>query len=151
MSTPHTVIHDAVIDILANMGPCTIDEVVRLLPAHDWNEAFFAVDEMSRDGRLVLRRPSDSNSGYQLSLSASHPLAKQVSKRPASVRFCVGCGYLCDEIDPEDGQSQWVEAHRYLKKYRRTWIELDRNDVFCPACAHLFACARRSARPHKVA
>lgn len=141
MSTAQSVIEDAVIEVLARTGPCTIDDMVKSLPALGWSEVFSAVDDMSRDGRLVIRRPSSSS--YQLSLSASRPLKTPVSKRSAPVRFCVGCGYLCDEIDPGDLQSPWVQAHRYLKKYRLTWIELDRNDGLCPACAYVQACGTR--------
>lgn len=151
MSAVQTGIQDAVIDILTNMGPCTMDQLVESLPAHDWSEVFSAVDEMSRDGRLVLRRHSQSNSGYQLSLSPSCRIGRQVSTRPSAVRFCVGCGYLCDEINPEDGRSPWVEAHRYLKKYGLTWIELDRTDGFCPACSRVQACGTRRVPPRAAA
>ncbi len=147
MSTAQTSIHDAVIDILARTGPCTMDEVVYSLPSYGWSEVFFAVDHMSRDGRLVIQRPSSSV--YQLSLSAScqeHRIEcgqrTERTGRPP-VHFCMGCGYLCDEIGSEDGQSPWVEAHRYLKKYGLTWIELDRTDDMCPACARVVACGRR--------
>jgi hypothetical protein len=138
MSPAHSLIEDTVIDILTHTGPCTMDELVGSLPSQDWSQVFSAVDQMSRDGRLVLRRiPS---CGYRLSLSPSRPITSPVSKKNP-VPFCVGCGYLCDKIDPEDVQSPWVEAQRYLHKYRLTWIELDRNDEFCPACARVFASA----------
>lgn len=151
MSPAQTVIQDTVIDILALMGPCTMDDVVRSLPKHSWSEVFSAVDGMSRDGRLVLRRHSHSNSCYQLSLSASCLKERQARKRPAPVRFCVGCGYLCDEIDPGDGQSPWVEATRYLNKYGLTWIELDRTDGFCPACSRVQVCGMRRVPPRVAA
>lgn len=138
MATAQSVIEDMVIDILAHTGPCTMDDMVQALPAYNWSEVFSAVDDMSRDGRVVLRRHSIF--AYQLSLPASRALERPVRKRPAPVSFCVGCGYLCDEINPGDGQSPWIEAHRYLKQYRLTWIELDRNDGFCPACARVQAC-----------
>ena len=151
MSPSQTILQDAVIDILAHMGPCTIDEVVRSLPAHGWSEVFSVVDEMSRDGRLVLRRPSNSNSGYQLSLSPCWRVGSTIHNRPAHVRFCVGCGYLCDEIEPEDGRAPWVEARHYLKKYGLTWNELDRTDDLCPACARVLACGTRRVPPRAVA
>jgi hypothetical protein len=143
MSTAQTSIHEAVIDVLAHMGPCMMDEVVRSLPAHGWSEVFSAVDDMSRDGRLVLRRSSNSSSEYQVSLSDSCQADRSERTRPDPVQFCVGCGYLCDKIDPEVGQTPWVEARRYLKKYSLTWIELDRTDDMCPACARVLACGRR--------
>ncbi len=143
MSPAQTSIQDAVIDNLAHRGPCTMDELVESLPTYVWSEVFSVVDGMSRDGRLVLRRCSNSSFEYQLFLSDSCRADRPKRTRPAPVPFCVGCGYLCDEIEPEDGQRPWVDAHRYLKKYGLTWIELDRTDGFCPACAHVVACGRR--------
>lgn len=137
MSTAQSAIEDAVIDILAHTGPCTIDEVVQSLPTHDWSEVFFAVDHMSRDGRLVFRR--SSNSVYELSLSASSREDGTEVTRSTQVRFCLGCGYLCDKITPEDGPSPWVEANRYLKKHGLTWFELERIDAMCPACSRVQA------------
>lgn len=151
MPIVQTGIQDAVIAILTNMGSCSMDQLVGSLPAHDWSEVFSAVDEMSRDGRLVLRRHSHSNSGYQLSLSPSCLVGRQVSTRPSPVRFCVGCGYLCDEMAPEDGQTPWVEATRYLQKYGLTWIELDRTDDFCPACSRVQACGTGRVPPRAAA
>ncbi|MBX3303894.1 MAG: hypothetical protein KF693_16910, partial [Nitrospira sp.] len=138
MSTAQTVIENTVIEVLAHTGPCTMDEVVGLLPKHGWSEIFSAVDEMSRDGRLVLRR--SSNSVYQLSLSPLWQGDRTERTGPAQVRFCVGCGYLRDEGESEDGSSPWVEASRYLKKYGLTWIALDRTDAMCPACSRVQAC-----------
>ncbi|QPD05272.1 MAG: hypothetical protein Nkreftii_003046 [Candidatus Nitrospira kreftii] len=143
MSTVQTDIPSAVIDILAHMGPCTMDQLVELLPAHGWSEVFSAVDDMSRDGRLMLRRSSNSSSEYQVSLSDSCQADRPDRTRPDPVQFCVGCGYLCDKIDPEVAQAPWIEARRYLKKYSLTWIELDRTDDMCPACARVVACGRR--------
>lgn len=151
MSTAQTRIQDAVIDILAHMGPCMMDEVIRSLPAHGWSEIFSAVDAMSRDGRLVLRRSSNSSSEYQVSLSESCRAHRPESTRPAPVQFCVGCGYLCDKIELEEGQAPWVEARRYLQKYGLTWIELDRTDDMCPACARVLACGRRRIPPRAEA
>lgn len=141
MPTAQSIIEDAVIDILDQTGPCTIDEVVQSLPPHDWSEVFFAVDTMSRDGRLVFRRPS--NSVYQLSLSLSGQRERTEHVRCIQVQFCLGCGYLCDETKPEGGRAPWVEANRYLKKHGLTWFELDRIDTMCPACSRVQACGRR--------
>ena len=141
MSTAQSVIENAVIDMLVQTGPCTMDEVATSLPAHSWSEVFSAVDEMSRDDRLVLRRPSNSSSGYELSLSASCRGDRPVRTRPAPVRFCVGCGYLCDAIQAEDGETPWTDASQYLKKYGLAWNKLERRDDACPACARVLACA----------
>ncbi len=146
MSTARLVIEDAVIEVLAHTGPCTMDEIVELLPLHGWSEIFSAVDEMSRDGRLVLRR--SSTSVYQLSLS---PSCRGERPERAQVRFCVGCGYLCDEGESRDGASPWVEASRYLKKYGLTWVALDRTDAMCPACSRVQACGTHRIPPRAAA
>ena len=65
-------------------------------------------------------------------------------------RFCVGCGYLCDEIHPEGGHAQWMDAHRYLTKYGFHWDDLDRDDDACPFCARVLACARQGDLPEMV-
>ncbi len=43
---------------LERFGPCTPDELVQRLPTYTWNQVFAAVDQLCRDGRLTLRRPS---------------------------------------------------------------------------------------------
>ena len=67
---------DAVIDILQKTGPCCMDDLVTYLPNHSWSEIFVAVDRMSRDGRLVLRRIS--RSGYQVSLPSPESAYQEV-------------------------------------------------------------------------
>jgi hypothetical protein len=149
MSTAQSFIENAVIDILAHTGPCTIDEVAQSLPAHNWSEVFFAVDNMSRDGRLVVRRPSGSV--YQLSLSESSQGNRTERTASTQVRFCLGCGYLCDKVTPKGEPSPWVEANRYLKKHGLTWFELERIDSMCPACSRVQACGTRRVPPRLAA
>lgn len=132
MKTLTCTVEDKILHVLQSTGPCSLDEVSQQLRQHDWSEVLADVDRMSRDGRIVLRRDPGS-SGYRLSLPLS------------PVRFCVGCGYLCDEIRPEDGQGQWMDAHRYLDKYRLHWSDLDRTDDACPHCARVLACAHHRA------
>ena len=67
-----------------------------------------------------------------------------------AVRFCVGCGYLCDAHQTDGGQARWINAHEYLPRYGLCWEDLDRTDGTCPPCARVFACARRGDLP-KVA
>jgi hypothetical protein len=64
-----------------------------------------------------------------------------------SVRFCVGCGYLCDEIHPEGRQPLWIDGHTYVMKYGVRWSDLDRRDDACPNCARVFAIAQRGTHP----
>ena len=55
------------------------------------------------------------------------------------LRFCAGCGQVFDEIQPKDGQPQWMDVHAYLTKYGFHWEDLDRMDDACPPCARVFA------------
>ena len=143
MFTQNTKVEDAVIDTLAYKGPCTIDVVIASLSTYDWSEILSAVGATLRDGRLLLQGNSDS--GYRLSLSPSPSVKIQMHTKLGSVPFCMGCGYVCDEIDPDAAQSPWVDAHHYLTKYGGTWTELHRNEGFCPTCARLSTYARRGA------
>ena len=138
MNTLTHTVEETILDILQRSGPCSLDDVVQQLLHHDWSEIFAAVDRMSRDGRILLRRNPES-SGYHLSLPLSHP-AQAIRITAIPVRFCVGCGYLCDEIDPENGEAQWMDAHQYVTKYRLSWSLLDRIDDTCPHCARVLAC-----------
>ncbi len=61
-----TVVENAVGDALQTIGPCSLDDLVAQLPGHTWSDIFVAVDQMSRDGRLVLRLVPKS--GYRLFL-----------------------------------------------------------------------------------
>lgn len=62
---------------------------------------------------------------------------------PSSVRFCVGCGYVCDEIFSVGPLVQWMDGHRFVTKYGLRWEELVRMDDVCPPCARVFAIARQ--------
>jgi hypothetical protein len=63
---------EAVIELLRKSGSCSFDDLIRCLPHLSWGEVFVAVDRMSRDGRLLIRRrlllrPLGSSS-YQITL-----------------------------------------------------------------------------------
>ena len=62
-------VEDIIVEVLQRTGPCSLDDLVKQLPyqSHEWNEIFAAVDHMSRNRRIVLRRASGSV--YQLTLS----------------------------------------------------------------------------------
>jgi hypothetical protein len=67
MITIHATAEERIIEILQSTGPCSLDDVVRFLDSHlSWSNVFVAVDQMSRDGRVVLRRLG--NSTYQIAL-----------------------------------------------------------------------------------
>ena len=63
--------------------------------------------------------------------------------KPIFVCFCVGCGQVCDKIQPEDEQPRWIDAHTYVTKYGFRWETLDRSDEVCPPCARVFQAAAR--------
>jgi hypothetical protein len=47
-------------------SPCCLEDLVTYLPNLTWGEVFLAVDRMSRDGRLLLRKVGYST--YQITL-----------------------------------------------------------------------------------
>jgi hypothetical protein len=145
MIPAQSAIEDEVRDVLKQSGPCTIDEVIAALSHHNWNMVFSAVNTMSRDGRIVLRRLTESV--CQLSLPTSGHTIGYVLVKRLHVRFCVGCGYLYDEIHPDSAVGEWVEARHFLTKYAFSWGQLNRIDSTCPGCARVLACAR-TVRSH---
>lgn len=52
------VIESAILHDLERRGPCALEELVRDLPAYTWNQVFAAIDRLSREARVTLRRPS---------------------------------------------------------------------------------------------
>jgi hypothetical protein len=62
-------IEEAII-IRLRSGPCCFDEIVTGLPDFSWREIFTAVDCMSRDGRVFLRKLGFSTYEISLGLAA---------------------------------------------------------------------------------
>lgn len=56
---------------LINHGPCTFEALVQRLSPFSWNEVFAAVDQLSRDGRLVLRHTTRFD--YEVSIGLTQP------------------------------------------------------------------------------
>lgn len=56
---------------LASRGPCTLDALLLRLPQFSWNEVFTAIDQLSREGRLVLRHPTRFD--YEVSIGKTQP------------------------------------------------------------------------------
>ena len=50
---------------LSQQGPCTLESLLDGLSDFSWSEIFSAVDQLSREGSLVLRRPA--RFGYEVS------------------------------------------------------------------------------------
>jgi len=81
MITIHATAEERIIEILESHGPCSLEDVVRFLHPHlSWSNVFIAVDQMSRDGRVLLRRLG--NSTYQIALpSPLVPPLRQLVRR----------------------------------------------------------------------
>ncbi len=60
----NSTVEEVVTEMLGKTGPCCLDDLVTYLPNLSWGEVFFAVDRMSRDGRLLLRQVGYSR--YQI-------------------------------------------------------------------------------------
>ena len=73
----------SVIETLQSTGPCSLDDLVIWLSTLNWNVVFVAVDKMSRDGRLVLRRLAGST--YQVALP-SRPVSPRSFSRQREVQ-----------------------------------------------------------------
>ena len=63
-----------------------------------------------------------------------------------AVHFCVGCGYVRDELSSESALAEWIEGHRFVAKHGVRWEELSRIDDVCPSCARVLAIASRGSR-----
>lgn len=50
---------------LSEEGPCTLESLLQRLSQFSWSEIFSVVDQLSREGSLVLRRPA--RFGYEVS------------------------------------------------------------------------------------
>lgn len=53
---------------LIQEGPCTLESLLTRLSQFSWSEIFSVVDQLSREGSLVLRRPA--RFGYEVSIPA---------------------------------------------------------------------------------
>jgi hypothetical protein len=59
---------------LSQAGPCTLENLLGRLPEFSWSEIFSVVDQLSREGSLILRRPT--RSGYEVSIPAASEAAQ---------------------------------------------------------------------------
>ena len=73
----------SVIETLQRSGPCSLDDLVMQRPTLNGNVVFVAVDRMSRDGRLSLRRLARST--YQVALP-SRPVSPRSFSRQREVQ-----------------------------------------------------------------
>ena len=64
-----------------------------------------------------------------------------------TVRFCIGCGHVLDELQPSDREPCWIAAHVYREKYGIGLDKLHLIEVACPPCARVLACVRHRTSP----
>ncbi len=64
-----TTVQSAIRMHLSQEGPCTLESLLTSLSQFSWSEIFSVVDELSREGSLVLRRPAAF--GYEVSMRAN--------------------------------------------------------------------------------
>jgi hypothetical protein len=62
---------------LIGRGPCTLDVLLHRLPQFSWSEVFSTIDQLSRDGGLVLRHPTRFD--YEVSIGPAQPASERVS------------------------------------------------------------------------
>mgnify|MGYP001573678274 CR=1 FL=1 len=61
-------IESVIFQELQRSGTCTFEELVRALSGYSWSQVFLAVDQLSRDGLLQLKRQGRFD--YLISVSA---------------------------------------------------------------------------------
>lgn len=69
------IIQSAIRSQLMQQGPCTLETLLDRLPQFSWSDIFTVVDQLSREGELVLRHPA--RFGYEVSIGSALPLSEQ--------------------------------------------------------------------------
>ena len=69
---------------LLREGPCTLESLLTRLSQFSWSEIFSVVDQLSREGTLVLRRPA--RFGYEVSIGSGHSLPDAAQPSAALAR-----------------------------------------------------------------
>ena len=59
---------------LSREGPCTLESLLTRLSEFSWSEIFSVVDQLSREGSLVLRRPA--RFGYEVSINSPQVMSE---------------------------------------------------------------------------
>ena len=86
MAQAHVSILDSVICLkVTSLLSCTFDELVQRLPAYSWAQVFAAVDRLSREGTLTLRRTRCF--GYVVSIGPDPPTSQSSQDRKSQALF----------------------------------------------------------------
>ncbi len=86
-------IQSAIRSQLMQQGPCTLETLLDRLPQFSWSEIFTVVDQLSREGELVLRHPARFD--YEVSIGSAGPISEQ-----AQAGGAVACGRTFIPADP---------------------------------------------------
>jgi len=65
-------VESAILETLERGGPCSLDELYQTLSAYSWNQVFAAVDRLTRNGRLLLRRPGRFDYWVSIAISSAN-------------------------------------------------------------------------------
>ncbi len=77
--TSTSAIQSAIRTDLIEKGPCTLEVLLNRLPQYSWSEMFAAIDQLSREGGLVLRHPTQFD--YQVSATPVQPTFQPSANR----------------------------------------------------------------------
>ena len=80
MNHTDQALETAIVELLLKKGPCAMDDLTYQLPEYGWNPIFVTLDQLSRAGRVVLRR--FPKSGYQVSLPITADRRREEAARP---------------------------------------------------------------------
>ena len=81
---------------LRREGPCTLESLLTRLSQFSWSEIFSVVDQLSREGSLVLRRPT--RFGYEVSINSPQVMSESAPSgttsacnRSSQMDDCTAC------------------------------------------------------------
>lgn len=77
--TSTSSIQSAIRTDLILKGPCTLQALLNRLPQYSWSEVFAAIDQLSREGSLVLRHPTRFD--YEVSIAPVQPTFRPSARR----------------------------------------------------------------------
>ena len=52
------ILESAILQELARVGICSLDELNERLPSYSWNQVFSEVDRLNREGTVALKHPA---------------------------------------------------------------------------------------------
>ncbi len=74
-------VESAIRSELLRKTPCSLETLLERLPQNAWSEVFAVIDQLSRQGQLVLRHPARFD--YEVSLGLAQPTSDHTINRVA--------------------------------------------------------------------